>query len=62
MFSVKSNELLFSPASVEVTIVGGKISNLVMCESIMFNLEDIKVISSDFLIPFCIFDLETLQF
>lgn len=62
MFSVKSNELLFSPGSVEVTIVGGKISNLVMCESIMFNLEDIKVISSDFLIPFCIFDLETLQF
>lgn len=37
-------------------------SNLVMCESIMFNLEDIKIISSDFLIPFCIFDLETLQF
>lgn len=37
-------------------------SNLVMCESIMFNLEDIKIISSDFLIPLCIFDLETWQF
>lgn len=58
MFFVKLNEFLFSFGFVEVIIVGGKILNLVMCESIMFNLEDIKVILFDFLILFCIFDLE----